>query len=200
MLEVKGLAMAYGEKTLFTDFDLEVEAGEIVALCGPSGSGKSTLLRCIAGLANPDAGQIRVEGEDIVERPPEARGVGMVFQSLALFPHLDAGGNLRFGLPKGGDPARIAEMLEAVDLAGFESRRIDNLSGGEAQRVALARALVAEPKVMLLDEPLSSLDAALKMELAAAVRSILKSAGVATIHVTHDAAVADVLADRVIHL
>ncbi len=200
MLTMTGISKSYGETLVLNRASLVVEEDEIVALLGPSGSGKTTLLRLIAGLEVLDEGRLELAGEDITELVPEARGIGMVFQSLALFPHLDVAGNLRFGLPKRGDESRIDAMLDTVGLSGFGPRRIDSLSGGEAQRVALARSLIAAPRLMLLDEPLSSLDSELKSGLAMAVRDILKSAGIPAIHVTHDEVIAGLLADRVVRI
>ena len=199
MLELRGICKAFDEPVL-TDFDLDVGEGEIVALLGPSGSGKSTVLRIITGLETADAGSVTFQGRDLADIPPEGRGIGMVFQRRALFPHLDVAGNLRFGLARDGDESRIDEMLDLVGLDGFGGRRIETLSGGEAQRVALARSLIAEPRMLLLDEPLSSLDADLKESLADEVRRVLKTLGIPAIHVTHDSALAARLADRIVHL
>jgi len=199
MLSLKGISKSFDGPVL-VDFDLEVAAGEIVALLGPSGSGKTTILRIVAGLESPDEGEVIFAGKDITSLAPEARGIGMVFQRLALFPHLDVAGNLRFGLADPSDEHRIEEMLDLVGLAGFGSRRIETLSGGEAQRVALARSLIAQPRMLLLDEPLSSLDADLKEHLANEVRRILKSLDIPAIHVTHDPVIADRLADRIVRL
>ncbi len=200
MLSVVNISKSYGDTAVLTSATLKVEKQEIVALLGPSGSGKSTLLRLIAGLESLDSGEIILDGTNLAEIPPEMRGVGMVFQSLALFPHFDVAGNIGYGLAKGQDLNRVDQMLETVGLKQFGRRRIDSLSGGEAQRVALARSLIAEPKLMLLDEPLSSLDSGLKHGLASTVRNILKSAGIPAIHVTHDLVIAEVLADRVLRI
>lgn len=199
MLVLEGIHKAFDAPVL-EGFDLTVESGEIVALLGPSGSGKSTVLRIVCGLEVADAGTVTFGGEALCDLPPEGRGIGMVFQNLALFPHLSVGGNIRFGLPKGTSTDRVDEVLVKVGLSGFADRRIETLSGGEAQRVALARALVAEPRMLLLDEPLSSLDADLKTTLAEEVRRLLKELGIPAIHVTHDPAIAAILADRVVHL
>lgn len=199
MLECRGLSKKY-DNQVFSDFDLVVEEGEIVALLGPSGCGKSTLLRIICGLESADSGSVIFSGQDLEGVAPELRGIGMVFQNLALFPHLDVGDNLRFGLAKGSDESKIDEMLKLVGLEGFTERSIQNLSGGEAQRVALARSLIAEPRMLLLDEPLSSLDSTIKESLADEVRKVLKSLNIPAIHVTHDPIIANRLADRVVHL
>ncbi|HET7790983.1 MAG TPA: ABC transporter ATP-binding protein [Gemmatimonadales bacterium] len=179
---------------------MEIARGEIVALLGPSGSGKTTTLRLLAGFETPDAGRIVVEGEDVTAVPPARRRFGMVFQHYALFPHLDVGGNVAFGLPGGekGDGARrVAEALERVDLAGFERRKVQELSGGQQQRVALARALAPEPRVLLLDEPLSNLDPTLRERTRHELRELIKRVGITTIFVTHEQEEAFDLGDRV---
>ncbi len=170
--------------------DLEVPAGTTVALLGASGSGKSTVLRAVAGLVACE-GRITVGGRDLAGVPPERRGLGLMFQDFALFPHLDVGANVAFGLRmagRRGDPARarVAETLAMVDLRGFERRRIASLSGGEQQRVALARALAPEPAVLLLDEPLGSLDRALRDDLARDLRRLCNELGQSVLTVTHD--------------
>src|SRR6266581_3421898 len=142
---------------------LEIPRGEILVLLGPSGSGKTTVLRLLGGFETPDAGWIEVAGEDVTAVPPARRRCGMVFQHYALFPHLDVGENVAFGLPgRGTSDPKVAEVLALVGLAGFERRRVQELSGGQQQRVALARALAPEPRVLLLDEPLSNLDPSLR--------------------------------------
>lgn len=199
MLSVKGISVAFGENTVLDDFSLTVEQGEIVALLGASGSGKSTLLRVIAGLQQASTGSVILNEIDVTNFPPEKRGVGLVFQNLALFPHLNVEKNLAFGMATTSQ-VEISKMLSTVGLTGFEKREIDSLSGGEAQRVALARALLAEPQVLLLDEPLASLDEELKLMLAEEVRDILKSRKTTAIHVTHDRSVAGIVSDRIIKL
>jgi ABC-type Fe3+/spermidine/putrescine transport system ATPase subunit len=200
MLSVDSISKSFGQVNVLDNVSLNVKKGEIVALLGPSGSGKSTLLRIIAGLETADQGIVSLDGQDLTNIPPESRGIGMVFQSLALFPHLDVAGNVRYGLNKGENLSLVDIMLETVGLSGFGGRRIDSLSGGEAQRVALARSLIAKPYLMLLDEPLSSLDSDLKNDLATAVRTILKSTKTPAIHVTHDVTIAEILADRVLKI
>ncbi len=176
--------------------DLEVYPGEILALLGPSGCGKTTLLRVIAGLESPDSGRVHLEGRDITPLPPERRGIGFVFQDYALFPHLTALGNVAFGL-KGEDRLeRARRALERVGMTLFQNRRPGELSGGQQQRVALARALAPGPKLVLLDEPFSSLDAGLRAATREEVRRILKATGTTALLVTHDQEEALSFADR----
>ena len=201
MIRVCGLALSIGAFSL-PDVSLEVAPGEIVAVLGPSGEGKTTLLRVVAGLLRPDAGFVRWKDQDLTSLPAERRGVGMVFQSYALFPHLDVAGNVAFGLrtrrwPKAETDRRVAEVLAQVGLPGFERRRIDRLSGGQQQRVALARALAPHPPILLLDEPLSNLDAALRERTRGELRQLLTASGVAALWVTHDQDEAFAVADRI---
>ena len=199
MLVCESISKSY-ENEVLSNFNLEVGSDEIVALLGPSGSGKSTLLRIICGLENSDSGKVIFNGIDLEEIPPEKRGIGMVFQNLALFPHLNVHDNLKFGLPPNSSIARISEILELVGLKNFGQRKIQNLSGGESQRVALARSLIAEPKMILLDEPLSSLDTDIKESLSLEVRKMIKSLSIPAIYVTHDPIIADRMADRIVYL
>jgi len=202
-LELLGLAKRFGETVAVAAFDLAVAQGEFVALLGPSGCGKSTVMRMIAGIAEPDAGRILLGGRDVTGVPPEQRGVGLVFQSYALFPYLTVAANIGFGLRMRGvgraeRDRRVAEALALVDLAGLGGRLPRQLSGGQQQRVALARALVIEPRILLLDEPLSNLDAALREQLREELRALQRRLGVTTLHVTHDQSEAMALADRVV--
>ena len=199
MLVCESISKSY-ENEVLSNFNLEVGSDEIVALLGPSGSGKSTLLRIICGLENSDSGKVIFNGIDLEEIPPEKRGIGMVFQNLALFPHLNVHDNLKFGLPPNSSITRISEILELVGLKNFGPRKIQHLSGGESQRVALARSLIAEPKMILLDEPLSSLDAGIKESLSLEVRKMIKSLSIPAIYVTHDPIIANQMADRIVYL
>lgn len=181
---------------------LSLERGEMLALLGPSGSGKTTTLRLLAGFEVPDAGRVLVDGEDVTQLEPVVRRFGMVFQHYALFPHLDAGNNVAFGLESLGIKGeelqqRVARALALVDLAGFERRRISQLSGGQQQRVALARALAPEPRVLLLDEPLSNLDPTLRERTRREIRDVIRRVGITTILVTHEQDEAFDLGDRV---
>ena len=202
-LEARGLTKRFGEVVAAQDVSFRVEEGELLALLGPSGCGKTTVLRMLAGLTPPDRGRVLIAGEDVTPLPPEARGVGLVFQNYALFPHLSVFGNvaygLRFGrrLPRKERSRNVRKLLELVGLSGYERRRIHELSQGEAQRVALARALAPQPRVLLLDEPLSALDAALRVELRGELRQLLKRLSITAVHVTHDQEEALAIADRV---
>ncbi len=173
------------------DLSLDLARGSILALLGPSGSGKTTTLRLLGGFETPDSGRILVDGEDVAVLRPEHRRFGMVFQHYALFPHLDVGQNVAFGLETRGLTAtelarRVTESLALVDLAGFERRPVGGLSGGQQQRVALARALAPEPRVLLLDEPLSNLDPALRERTRRELRSLIRRVGITTVIVTHE--------------
>jgi putative spermidine/putrescine transport system ATP-binding protein len=183
--------------------DLEVAGGETLVLLGPSGCGKTTLLRLIAGLESPDAGgRVDFDGQDVTEAPIERRQVGMVFQSYALFPNLTVSGNVEYGLkvrrlPAEQRAARVREMLELTRLQDLAHRRVDQLSGGQRQRVALARAIAPRPRVLLLDEPLTALDARLREDLRLEIDGLLRGLGVTSIYVTHDQAEAMALGDRI---
>ncbi|HEY3221930.1 MAG TPA: ABC transporter ATP-binding protein [Gemmatimonadales bacterium] len=177
---------------------LDIARGEILALLGPSGSGKTTMLRLLAGFETADGGRIAVAREDVTTVPPARRRFGMVFQHYALFPHLDVGDNVGFGLPRSPDhDAKIASALGLVDLAGFERRKVHELSGGQQQRVALARALAPEPRVLLLDEPLSNLDPALRERTRHEMREVIKRVAITTVFVTHEQDEAFDLGDRI---
>jgi thiamine transport system ATP-binding protein len=203
MLAVAGLTVTYDDSTAVDAVDLEVADREIVCILGPSGSGKSSLLRAIAGL-EPDArGRVSWDGDDLARVPPHRRGFGLMFQDHALFPHRDVQGNVAFGLrmqrlPRPEIEARTGDALALVGLAGFERRRIRELSGGEQQRVALARALAAEPRLLMLDEPLGALDRALRERLVAELRALFVRLGLTTLFVTHDHDEAFALADRLV--
>ncbi|WP_407924377.1 ABC transporter ATP-binding protein [Actinokineospora pegani] len=201
MLGVEGLSVHYGSVTAVSDVDLMVADGEVLALLGPSGCGKSTLLRAVAGLQEC-SGAVRWDGADLAKVPVHRRGFGLVFQDGQLFPHRDVAGNIAFGLRMAGvgkaaRVARVAELLELVGLAGYASRRVGELSGGERQRVALARALAPRPRLLLLDEPLSALDRALREHLAVDLARVLRLSGTTALVVTHDHDEAFTLADRV---
>jgi iron(III) transport system ATP-binding protein len=197
----RGLRRAFGDVVAVDDVDLDVRPGEMLTVLGPSGCGKTTVLRLIAGLDRPDAGTIEIGGRRVAGAggsvPPERRRVGMVFQDVALFPHLSVRDNIGYGLR--GDPdreVRIGELLDLIDLPGARDRMPHHLSGGMQQRVAVARALAPRPDVVLLDEPFSSLDAALRTQLRGDVREILRAAGAAAVFVTHDQDEALTLGDR----
>lgn len=205
-LRLRALSVAYPDGTTpVRGLDLELAPGEIVALVGASGSGKSTVLRGIAGLEDVVGGVVEIDGEDAAAVPTHRRGVGMVFQDGQLFPHRSVARNVAYGLEAAGWPrerrrARVAELLELVDLAELAERPVQSLSGGQAQRVALARSLAPRPRVLLLDEPLSALDADLRARLAVQIREVLRAAGVTAVVVTHDLAEAAVMADRTVRL
>ena len=199
-LSVRGLAVTYGGLRAVDGVDLEVAAGEVVALLGASGSGKSSLLRAVAGLEDVAAGEVAWDGRSMVRVPVHRRGFGLMFQDGQLFEHRDVGSNIAYGLtglPRAQRGERVREMLELVGLPGFERRRVTTLSGGQAQRVALARALAPAPRLLLLDEPLSALDRALREQLATDVRTILRRGGTTALYVTHDQDEAMTVADRV---
>ena len=199
-LSVRGLAVAYGDLRAVDGVDLDVAAGEVVALLGASGSGKSSLLRAVAGLEDVADGSVAWDGRGVVRVPVHKRGFGLMFQDGQLFEHRDVGGNIAYGLAglsRARRGERVREMLELVGLPGFERRRVTTLSGGQAQRVALARVLAPAPRLLLLDEPLSALDRALREQLATDVRAILREGGTTALYVTHDQDEAMTVADRV---
>ncbi|SDW73374.1 thiamine transport system ATP-binding protein [Haloarcula vallismortis] len=202
-VELDGVTRRYGETTAVEDLSLSVHEGEFFTLVGPSGCGKTTTLRLIAGFEDPTRGEVRFGGESVTGVPPEDRDVGVVFQNYALFPHMTVGENVAYGLqfsdpPDGdSDESRVRDLLELVDLGGMADRDPDTLSGGQQQRVAMARALAPGPDVLLLDEPMSALDAKLRERLRVQVREIQQELGITTIYVTHDQEEALAVSDRV---
>jgi putative spermidine/putrescine transport system ATP-binding protein/putrescine transport system ATP-binding protein len=203
VLELQHVSKRYGEKPAVLDVSFSVQSGQILALLGPSGCGKTTTLRMIAGFVYPDEGSIEIGGRDMRGVRPHERNVGLVFQDYALFPHLTVEQNVAYGLRQRGDAKdavarRVSEMLALVHLDGFRDRRPAGLSGGQQQRVALARAMAITPEVMLLDEPLSALDAKLRQELRFELKQILQAAHCTTLIVTHDQEEAMSLADEII--
>ena len=201
MLELRHLVKQWDHRPLLSDVSLQVAAGETVALLGRSGSGKSTLLKWVAGLEPADAGSVWWDGEDITAWPPERRGFALMFQDFALFPHLDVRDNVAFGLVEQGQGkaaarAQAEAMLVRFGLGDRARARVWTLSGGEQQRVALARALITRPRVLLLDEPFSALDAALREQLRTEFRDRIEAAGMAAILVTHDEGEARAMAQR----
>jgi iron(III) transport system ATP-binding protein len=198
---ISHVSFGYGDTPVLDDVSLDVAAGEFFAFLGPSGSGKTTLLRLIAGFGRPASGRIVIDGRDIVDLPPWSRNVGMVFQNYALWPHMTVARNVAFGLERrrvsrAKIDERVHAVLELVGLADFAHRRPAQLSGGQQQRVALARTLVIEPQVLLLDEPLSNLDAKLRVEMRSELKSLQSKLGITTIYVTHDQEEANAVADR----
>jgi ABC-type Fe3+/spermidine/putrescine transport system ATPase subunit len=201
-LEIRSLSHRYGQRIALRNVSLEAKKSEILALIGPSGSGKSTLLAAIAGILRPDAGEVLVGDRNILRLPPEARGLGMVFQDYALWPHMTVGQNVAFPLQARRYQSReigrrVEQALQRVGLGGFERRRPQELSGGQQQRVALARAVVAETHLLLLDEPLSALDPATRAAVRGELGDILRRLNITTVFVTHDREEAFELADRV---
>ena len=205
MLEIDKVSIIYDSSQLFANLSLTIKHHEIVALTGPSGSGKTTLLRCIAGLESISTGSIHLNGQDITDQPAHLRNIGMVFQDNQLFPHLTVGQNVAYSLkikhtPKKITDNKVREVLSLVGLNHLIDRTVTNLSGGEAKRVAVARALIAEPQVLLLDEPLTGLDIELHGRLLEDLGKLLRTRGTTVLHVTHDKAEASAIADRVLDL
>ncbi|PYB72889.1 spermidine/putrescine ABC transporter ATP-binding protein [Pseudomonas sp. LB-090624] len=201
-VSVQKLHKSYAGSPVFESIDCHIDRGEFVTLLGPSGCGKSTLLRCIAGLTPVDSGQILLDGHDIVPLSPQKRGIGMVFQSYALFPNMTVEQNVAFGLrmqkvKPDESQLRVREALDLVELGKFAGRYPHQLSGGQCQRVALARSLVTRPRLLLLDEPLSALDARIRKHLREQIRAIQRDLGLTTIFVTHDQEEALTMSDRI---
>lgn len=202
-VELRGVTKSFGAVTVVNQVDLRVESGEFLTLLGPSGCGKTTMLRMIAGFETPDAGAVLIDGVDVTTLPPYRRPVNQVFQSYALFPHLTVAENIAFGLRMERKPAdeiarRVAEAIDLVDLDGLGDRKPHQLSGGQRQRVALARAIAPQPKVLLLDEPLSALDAKLRRAMQLELKRLQRQLGMTFIFVTHDQEEALTLSDRVV--
>lgn len=208
-LSIDNLCFSYpnAEEQTISSFTISIEKGEVISILGRSGSGKSTILRILAGLEYPSDGSFTIDGQEIFNKQafiqPEKRGIGMVFQDYALFPHMTVEKNILFGLShlsKEERKKRLKEVLELVELTGFEKRYPHQLSGGQQQRVAIARALAPNPKLLLLDEPFSNLDAELQNKIRKDLRDILKKANITSIFVTHDEDDAHALADRIVKL
>lgn len=201
-LLIENLSVAYGPTTVLDRVSLGVERGEMIALLGSSGCGKTSLLRAIAGFVQPSGGMIRVDGTDITHLPPEKRATAMMFQSYALWPHMNVAANIGYGLRMRGwkadaIAARVADMLKLLQLEGFETRQVMQLSGGQRQRVALGRALAVDPHLLLLDEPMSNLDYKVRLELRHELRALQRRIGITAVYVTHDREEALTLADRI---
>lgn len=202
-IHIAGVEAEYGSVKVLKGIDLDVEPGSFVALLGSSGCGKTTLLRCVSGLMKTSAGQIKVGDQDITDMPPEQRGMAMVFQSYALWPHMTVAQNIGYGLRlrrknRQEIATKVEEMLHFLGLEGLGARKVTDLSGGQRQRVALGRALAIEPGILLLDEPLSNLDAKIRLSMRHEIRAIQQRLGLTAIHVTHDREEAMVMADRII--
>ena len=202
-LSIQHVKKTFGDLTVVQDFNLDVGPGEFVSFLGPSGCGKTTVLRMVAGFEEPTAGSIVIAGKDVTRLKPNQRNIGMVFQAYALFPNLTVAQNIAFGLKVAGMPradtdARVAEMLNLIKLPQFGDRYPYQLSGGQQQRVALARAIAPKPKLLLLDEPLSALDANVRVSLRDEIRSIQKELGITTVFVTHDQEEALSISDRIV--
>jgi len=203
VIEAHGITKRFGDFVALDDVSMEVETGSLTALLGPSGSGKSTLLRVVAGLERPDAGRVFLDGEEVTWRPPQARGVGFVFQHYAAFKHMTVWDNIAFGLkirrrPRSEVRGRVEELLELVQLTGLAERYPAQLSGGQRQRMGLARALAPDPRVLLLDEPFGALDARVRKELRIWLRRLHDGTHTTTVIVTHDQEEAMEVADRVV--
>jgi putative spermidine/putrescine transport system ATP-binding protein len=202
-LEISNLTKSFGANTVVSDVSLTIEQGKFVCFLGPSGCGKTTLMRIVAGLEAPSSGNILLDGRDITKIPTNDRNFGMVFQSLALFPHLDVAGNIGYSLRYRSMDTRfkrerVSELLKLVDLPDMQTRRVDQLSGGQRQRVAIARALAQEPRLFLMDEPLSALDAKLRDHMQVELRQLQQKLKITTIFVTHDQREAMTIADQIV--
>ena len=202
-LEIADLKKSFGANQVVKAFDLGVQRGEFVSLLGPSGCGKTTVLRMVAGFETPSSGSIRMDGQEVARLPPNQRNVGMVFQAYALFPNMTVAENIGFGLkiakrPQASIAKRVGQMLEMIKLPHIADRYPFQLSGGQQQRVAIARALAVEPKILLLDEPLSALDAKIRVSLREEIRALQKELGITTLFVTHDQEEALSMSDRIV--
>jgi putative spermidine/putrescine transport system ATP-binding protein len=203
LLTIRSVVKSFGTNTVVKEFDLAMQDSEFISLLGPSGCGKTTVLRMVAGFETPSAGAIEIDGQNVTALRPNQRKIGMMFQSYALFPNLTVAGNVAFGLKVTGTPVdeitrRVDEMLSMVGLSGFGARYPYQLSGGQQQRVALARAIAPRPRVLLLDEPLSALDAKIRVALRGEIRAIQRELGITTLFVTHDQEEAMAMSDRVV--
>ena len=201
-ITIRGVTKTYGRVSALDAVDLDVKSGEFLTLLGPSGSGKTTLLMVLAGFTRPDCGSLKFGGEEVIRQPPHRRNLGMVFQNYALFPHMTVAGNVGYPLRlRGVERDEIAERVEGtlatVQLDGYGERRINQLSGGQKQRVALARAIVFEPRILLMDEPLSALDKKLRDRMQIELRHLHEKLGMTTVYVTHDQREALTMSDRI---
>ena len=201
-ISMRGIAKRYGSVTVLRELDLDVAPGEFLTLLGPSGSGKTTLLMILAGFVRANAGSVKIGGEEVITMPPHKRNIGMVFQNYALFPHMNVFQNIAFPLKQRRvsateTAARVEKALELVQLGGLADRRVDQLSGGQRQRVALARAIVFEPRIVLMDEPLSALDKGLREHMQIELRGLHRRLGMTTVYVTHDQREAITMSDRI---
>ena len=205
IIEIKNISKSFGEKCILNDVSISVKKGEFLTLLGPSGCGKTTLLRMLAGFGHPDSGEILINGIDITDVPPHERPVNTVFQRYALFPHLDVYENIAFGLklqkvPEDEIDKKVRRVLKMVSMTDYEDRDVDSLSGGQQQRVAIARAIVNEPKVLLLDEPLSALDLKMRKDMQIELKEMHRKLGITFIYVTHDQEEALTLSDTIVVL
>ncbi|WP_137931351.1 ABC transporter ATP-binding protein [Mesorhizobium comanense] len=201
-ISMRRIEKRFGSVPVLRDLNLDVEAGEFLTLLGPSGSGKTTLLMILAGFVRANGGSIKVGGDEIIATPPHKRNIGMVFQNYALFPHMNVSHNIAFALKQRRVPARetaerVEKALDMVKLGGLGERRVDQLSGGQRQRVALARAIVFEPRIVLMDEPLSALDKGLREHMQIELRALHRRLGMTTVYVTHDQREAITMSDRI---